>query len=129
MSAPKAHVLAIDDEPGIRDMLASLLVMEGYDVATAESGSDAVAVAQQQRFDVVITDYSMPGMDGLETLRALKAIDPELAVIIATGYASEDTLRSCRAGGAYDTIRKPYEVDDLLQAIERALEQKATAPR
>ncbi|SET76581.1 response regulator [Stigmatella erecta] len=116
----RASVLVIDDEPGIRDMLSYELSQEGFDVETAENGMAAVETLRRRKFDLAITDLKMPGMDGVETVEALRALDPDIEVIVATGYASVETAVACMKHGAYDYIQKPYDVAELKLLLERA---------
>ncbi len=119
----RASVLVIDDERGLRDLLAYELSQEGFEVTTAENGMAAVEAVKRQRFDLAITDLKMPGMDGMQTLEALRQIDPDLEVIIATGYATVDTAVESLKRGAYDYIQKPYDLNDLKALLERAMEK------
>ncbi len=116
-------ILIVDDEPGIREMLDYELSLEGFDVETADSGMAAVEALRRRRFDLAVTDLKMPGMDGVATVEALRAIDPDLAVIVATGYASVQTAVACMKKGAYDYITKPYDLDNLKQLLDRAMEK------
>lgn len=119
----KTTVLVIDDEPGIREMLSFELAQEGFDVETAESGMAAVAAVKRRKFDLAVTDLKMPGMDGSATVEALRAVDPEIEVIVATGYASVETAVACMKRGAYDYINKPYDLGELKLLLERALQK------
>ncbi|WP_224373011.1 response regulator [Hyalangium versicolor] len=116
----RAAVLVIDDEPGIRDMLMYELSQEGFDVETAENGLAAVEAVKRRKFDLAVTDLKMPGMDGVQTLEALRALDPDIEVIVATGYASVETAVACMKRGAYDYIQKPYDPAELTLLLERA---------
>jgi DNA-binding NtrC family response regulator len=121
----------IDDEEDLRDMLEFILTAQGFEVATVDSGLAAVELARRQRFDLAITDMKMPGMNGIETLTALKELDPSMEVIVATGYASEQTAAECMKRGAYGYLRKPFELSDLRALIARALKvdlQEPTTP-
>jgi DNA-binding response OmpR family regulator len=119
----RAAVLVIDDEPGIRDMLAYELSMEGFDVETAESGMAAVEAVKRRKFDLAVTDLKMPGMDGVATVEALRSLDPDIEVIVATGYASVETAVACMKRGAYDYIQKPYDLAELKLLLERATQK------
>lgn len=119
----RAAVLVIDDEPGIRDMLAYELSMEGFDVETAESGMAAVEALKRRKFDLAVTDLKMPGMDGVATVEALRSLDPDIEVIVATGYASVETAVACMKRGAYDYIQKPYDLAELKLLLERATQK------
>lgn len=102
-------------------MITFVLEREGFAVETVESGEAAIKRFKEQSFDLVLTDLKMPGLDGFSTLRALRALDPALTVIITTGYASKETGDSCRRAGAFDLILKPFELPDLLSLLHRAL--------
>jgi CheY-like chemotaxis protein len=116
-------VLVIDDEPGLREMLAFELSMEGFAVEAVESGLAAVEALRKRRFDVAITDLKMPGMDGVQTIEALRRVDPEIEVIVATGYATVETAVACMKRGAYDYIQKPYDVLEVKVLLEKAMER------
>ena len=105
MSGTRGQLLVIDDEEDIREMLEFVLSREGFVVVTVDGGLAAVELVQKRRFDVAITDMKMPGMDGLETLAALKKLDPAIEVIVVTGYASEQTAAECVRRGAYGYLR------------------------
>lgn len=123
-----ARMLVIDDDPGVREVLKLALVLEGFDVVEAESGDVAVAAATTHAFDVAITDLKMPGMSGLETLAALRQIDPSLPVIIASGFLAEEVAAECLSLGALACIRKPFDLEDLLSLVQRALRERVGAP-
>ncbi|MBI3325109.1 MAG: response regulator [Nitrospinae bacterium] len=124
MDQTQATVLVIDDEQEMRNLLTDKLSQEGFEVITAESGMAAVEVLKRRKCDVAITDLLMPGMDGVETLTALKAIDPGIEVIVATGYATVETAIVCMKRGAYDYIQKPYDLMEIQLLLERALQKK-----
>jgi CheY-like chemotaxis protein len=124
MQLERASILVVDDEPDILNMLAFELRHEGYQVVTAHSGVHAVEAARRQPFDVVVTDLKMPGMDGVATVAALKQLDPDVEVMVATGYASVDTAVACMKGGASDYLCKPYDLSDLADRLAQALERR-----
>jgi DNA-binding response OmpR family regulator len=117
-------VLVIDDEPDMREMLAFSLPANEFEVVTAEGGRAAVELLGTRRFDVAITDLKMPGMNGVEIVSALRELDPDMEVIVATGYASLETALACMKHGAYDYIRKPYDIAELRHLILRAVEKR-----
>jgi DNA-binding NtrC family response regulator len=125
MTASRGRLIVIDDEEDLREMLEFLLSRDGFEVVTVDSGMAAVALARDQKFDLAITDLKMPGMNGIETLTALKALDPSLQVIIATGYATDQAAAECMRRGAYGYLRKPFELADLRAVVERALDERA----
>ena len=124
MKAQPAKLLVIDDDPGVLEAMKLLLVMEGFDVVDAESGAVAVAAARTDAFDVAITDLKMPGMSGMETLAGLRQIDPSLPVIIASGFLAEGVVAECLSLGAFACIRKPFDLEDLLALVQRALRER-----
>ncbi len=118
----KALIHLIDDEPIIHDVLGQLLETEGYQVEISSSGEEALKKFEEQKFDLVLLDLLMPGIDGLEVLKEIKKFDPEAPVIIITAYASVESALSAIKMGAYDYIQKPFKNDELLMTINRALE-------
>ena len=120
----KGIIHIIDDEPVIHDVLAQLLTSEGYEVEISGSGEEAMAKFPSQSFDVILLDLLMPGIDGIETLRRIKRIDPQAAVIIITAYGSVESAISAMKIGALDYVQKPFKHDDLLVVLEKALERK-----
>ncbi len=123
-SAPlaPANVLVIDDDAAVCRTLGSLLTAEGHKVATAQSGKDAVKLLQSRQFDVALTDLLMPEMDGLETMEALKDLDPDLEVIVLTGHAALRVATEALKRGACDYLQKPVSLLELVAAVERAVE-------
>lgn len=119
----RATVLIVDDEPGMRDMLSYELLQEGFDVEVADSGLSAIAAMKRRKFDLAVTDFKMPGMDGAQTVEALQQIDPNIEVIVGTGYATIETAVDCMKRGAYDFIQKPYNVHELVLMLERAMQK------
>ena len=117
----KRRVLVIDDEPGMRETLDTVLSWEGYEVDTAECGEAAIEQAKSCEFDLAITDLRMPGMGGDEAITTLKRIRPNLAIIVVTGYASDEAAVRCTRKGALGIIRKPVEIDALLELVETAI--------
>jgi DNA-binding response OmpR family regulator len=117
-------VLVIDDEPDMREMLLFSLPSNEFEVVTADGGRAAVTLLGTRRFDVAITDLKMPGMNGVETVAALRELDPDMEIIVATGYASLETALACMKQGAYDYIRKPYDIAELRHLILRAVEKR-----
>ena len=123
-SAPlaPAAVLVIDDDAAVCHTLASLLGAEGHTVVSAQSGKDAVTLLQSRQFDVVLTDLLMPEMDGIQTMEALKDLDPDLEVIVLTGHAALRVATEALKRGACDYLQKPVSLLELSAAVERAVE-------
>ncbi len=119
--ATKGNLLIVDDELIVRDSLGKWFREEGYDVTVAESAQEALAKMAAQRFDLALVDIKMPGTDGVELQRRIHEIDPEMIVIIMTGYASVETAVTALKNGAYDYVTKPFDPDDIAHTIHNAL--------
>jgi len=124
MSA-KGLIHIIDDEPVIHDVLSQLLASEGYDVEISSSGEEGLQKHPGRAFDLILLDLLMPGMDGLEVLKAIRKIDPKAVIIIITAYASVESAIEAMKFGAYDYIQKPFKHEELLLTIKRALDHKS----
>ena len=121
----KGRILVVDDEPSMRTTLSILLKREGYGVSLAESGAEALPMLAPGEYDMILTDLKMEGMDGIELLRHIKAVDPQAEVLIFTAYGTIATAVEAMRLGAYDYIGKPFDEEELLLKIARALERKA----
>jgi len=122
-------VLVLEDDPELRQVLESLLSDEGYAVSVAESGERAVELARERRFDVIVADIRMPGMDGLDTVQHLRGHDPQLQSLVMTGYASEeDPIRALHIG-VQSYLRKPFSLDDFLVRVRELAEKNQAARR
>jgi two-component system response regulator PilR (NtrC family) len=120
----KGLIHIIDDEPIIHDVLSQLLTSEGYETEVSASGEEGLQKFGLQPPDLVLLDLLMPGMDGIEVLKALKRINPRSLVIIITAYGSVESAIEAMKIGAYDYIQKPFKHEELLLTIGRALEHK-----
>ena len=125
MSA-QGKLLIVDDELSVRDSLRKWFHEEGYDVGTAENAGEALTLLAQQRWDAALVDIKMRGTDGIELQRRMHEIDPQLAVIIMTGYASVETAVAALKNGAYDYVTKPLDPDEIAHLVNKALEHKHT---
>ena len=114
----------IDDEPIIHEVLGQLLESEGYQVEVSASGQEALPKYDEQRFGLTLLDLLMPGMDGIEVLKAVKKKDPQAEIIIITAYASVESALAAMKIGAFDYVQKPFKHEELLLVIRRALEHK-----
>ena len=117
-------VLIVDDEERVVQSIAGVLEDEGFQVAKAKSGEEAIKVFQQEEPDVTLLDIWMPGMDGIEVLKRLKWIAPECQVIMISGHATISTAMTAVKLGAFDFIEKPLSLDVLLMTIRRALDHQ-----
>lgn len=121
------RILVADDDFGPRRLLQQALPKAGYSVEVAEGGQAAVALGNAQSFDLAMLDVMMPDLDGIDVLRALKAVQPELIVIMMSAFGSIDTAVEAMKEGAYDYIRKPFNLDEIALTIQRALERRQLA--
>ncbi|HXZ87820.1 MAG TPA: sigma-54 dependent transcriptional regulator [Candidatus Binataceae bacterium] len=120
-----AKLLIVDDEKNIRTSLAAFFGRHGYEVRTAESGQQALALlSEQDALDLVLTDYRMAEMSGYELLKEIKGRDPDLMVILMTAYATVEGAVAAMKAGAYDYLTKPFSLDQVEHAVERALETR-----
>jgi two-component system, NtrC family, response regulator HydG len=118
------RLLIVDDELSVRDSLSKWFREEGYDIGTAENANDALSRMAEQKFDAAFVDIKMHGTDGIELQRKMHEIDPNLVVIIMTGYASVETAVTALKNGAYDYVTKPLDPDDISHLLEKALAHK-----
>lgn len=118
------RILIIDDEPSQRQALAGFLKKKGFEIEKAESGLAGVRMVEKLAIDLILTDFKMPDIDGLEVLQRVKAINPEIDVIVMTAFGSiESALQAMRAG-AVDYLSKPIDLDQLELVINKTLERK-----
>ncbi|HTG14703.1 MAG TPA: sigma-54 dependent transcriptional regulator [Blastocatellia bacterium] len=116
-------VLVVDDEKNQRETYTIILEADGYAVTTAQSGEQALRLAKENDFDLVLTDYKMAGMDGLTLLSELLKIDPSIIVVMMTAHGSVDSVKEALRGGAFDYLGKPVDRDELLRVVQSALER------
>jgi len=127
----RPRILVVDDQTEILDLTRIVLTGAGYEVTTARTGEEALRHARSTSFDVALLDINMPGMDGWETLRLLKA-DEEIADLPVVMFSVKSEVRDKVFGlqeGAEDYISKPFEVDDLVERIARVLSRPRASER
>jgi two-component system, NtrC family, response regulator HydG len=122
----QGKLLIVDDELSVRDSLGKWFREEGYEVTTVENASDALNRLAEQRWDAALVDIKMHGTDGIELQRRMHEVDPELIVIIMTGYASVETAVTALKNGAYDYVTKPLDPDEIAHLVKNALAHKRT---
>jgi len=129
---PRGHerVLVVDDEDMVREVARDLLAELGYEVDSVSSGQEAVRLIQSapERFDLIILDMVMPGMDGLETIGCLRRIRPDLRVILVSGYDSDEKIRRALQSGYVEFMQKPYKINDLATLVRRILQSEKPPP-
>src|SRR5690242_11564440 len=109
----KANILVVDDELSMREFLSILLEGEGYAVEQAESADEALARMEGAHFDLVISDVSMPGLDGIALLSRIKSISPDTAVLMITAFTTAEQAVEAMKLGAYDYLAKPFKVEEV----------------
>jgi two-component system, NtrC family, response regulator PilR len=120
-----ANLLIVDDEQGMRQLLTLVFARAGHQVRTAENGRRALELLREQAADLIVSDVKMPDMSGIELLRAVRGLLPDVAVVLMTAFATVETAREAFKLGADDFIQKPFDVDELKLIVERALEKLA----
>lgn len=119
---PKGSILVVDDEAEIREGLEALLASEGFEVVLAATGEEGLRKLEEQPFDLLLLDVSLPDRSGLEMLRDIRQRDPNLSIILITAYGSIDMARAAFKSGAQDYITKPWSNDELITQISLAVE-------
>ena len=117
-------ILLIDDEVAYVNVLSNRLKKRNFYVAKAFSGSEAIQILRRQDFDIAVLDLKMEDMDGIEVLKILKKMDPQLAVIMLTGHGSAKAAREGIEQGAFDYLTKPCELDELIAKIHDAYRKR-----
>jgi two-component system response regulator HydG len=119
----KTNVRVVDDLRSIRLTLSGILEDEGYNVVMAENGYQAIEAAKQTPFDLVFMDIKMPGINGVQTFRELKKVNPQASVIMMTAYSVEDLVKEALEEGAYAVVYKPFDIEKIVSIIESALQK------
>ncbi|NOX97409.1 MAG: response regulator [Nitrospirae bacterium] len=118
------HILVVDSQQDMRDVLADILQDEGYRVTTVENGYEALERVRAISFNIVIVDIKMPGLSGMKLIRQLREVDSKLTIIIMTGYSSLETAIEAGRAEVYDYITKPFQAEEMLLAIKRAVKEQ-----
>jgi len=122
--AEKTRVLVVDDDADLARTTALILQGKGFAVNVAADGLAAIRQIEQNPFDIALMDIKMPGMDGVETYKRIKTIQPDIAAIMMTGFSVEDRIQEALREGALAVLTKPLDVDRLLELIEEAVAQR-----
>ena len=122
-----ARILLVDDETDFTDTMSQLLRNRGYQVTAVNSGESAIKALGQGRYDVMVLDLKMPGMDGMATLKEAKKLELFTETLILTGHATISTALEAMKLGAYDYLTKPCDIDELVQKIQGARKKKGAA--
>ncbi|MBI0578140.1 response regulator [Neobacillus cucumis] len=121
----KEKILIVDDQFGIRILLNEVFQKEGYQTYQAANGIQALDIVKKHDPDLVLLDMKIPGMDGIEILKRMKVIDPEIRVIIMTAYGELDMIQEAKDLGAITHFAKPFDIDDIRAAVKKHIPQKA----
>jgi len=124
-----ASILLVDDDAAFRHVMSGELRRLGHDVATAASGEEAIARVEAQEPEIVLLDLRLPGMDGLEALKAIRAHNSGIEIIMLTGHGSIDTAIESIKVGAFDYVTKPCPLDEIQVRVQRAIERRALKQR
>jgi len=119
----KTNILVVDDLRSIRLTLGGILEDKGHNVVTVEDGYQAIEAVRKSHFDAIFMDIKMPGINGVQTFREVKKIDPKAAVIMMTAYSVEDLVKEALEEGAYAIAYKPFDIDRIIALIEELLER------
>jgi DNA-binding NtrC family response regulator len=123
------RILVVDDEEGMRELLAEYLRAFGYDVTLAENGREALGLYSKGKFDVVVSDLMMKPVNGMELLGELIKTDPDVLFIMVTGYPSIGSAMEAIKKGAKDYLSKPFNIDEIKLKIERVLLERSLKGR
>ncbi len=115
----KGKVLIVDDQFGIRILLNEVLHKEGYQTFQAANGVQALEILNTKSPDLVLLDMKIPGMDGIEILKRMKAVEPDIRVIIMTAYGELDMIQEAKDLGALTHFAKPFDIDDIRKAVAK----------
>jgi CheY-like chemotaxis protein len=121
VNQPTARILCVDDEDIVLDSFRKILVLDGYSVDTVLTGPEALGLIQTHHYDFVFTDLRMPAMAGVEVVKSVKHMRPDIDVIIITGYATVETAVECMKFGAMDYVQKPFTEDELRAFVKKAV--------
>ncbi len=119
------RVLLVDDDEDFLEIMSQRMKARGMEVVTASSADDALGRIENDTFDAIILDFMLPGMDGLQTLREIKAKKPELQIILLTGYATIEKGVEAMKLGAMDVVEKPADLEVLAEKIRKAEARRA----
>ena len=125
MNNKNDKILVADDDAVIRKGVLRILTEEGYEVETVSNGRAALERLEVTQFKLLVTDLKMPGMSGLEVLKSIRTFQPELPVVLMTGYAAIDNAVEAMKNGATDYLAKPFENDELIEKVKNAIKNRA----
>jgi two-component system response regulator PilR (NtrC family) len=124
MTENTPHIMVVDDELSMREVLELMLTKEGYEVTCAENGRTAIGLLENSQYDLMLCDIKLGDISGLDVLQASKKNNPDTVVILISAYASTETAVEAMNAGAYDYVPKPFDKDELMQTVAKALDLK-----
>ena len=124
--AQAVRIMVIDDEPSVLESFKMILKIKDYEVETFPDGPSALQNLTKGKFDMAFIDYKLPVMDGLEVLRRIKELDPEVEVVIVTAYATDASHANAITLGALEYLRKPFLMEEIYELVERGLKRRRT---
>ncbi len=122
--ARRASLMVVDDDPVTLELMGEVLSGEGYHVTLARTGDEALRLCGKEHFDLVLTDVRMPGISGVELLRAVKQTSPDTVFVVMTAFGTMDTAIQVIREGGYDYLSKPFKMDEVRLVVKRAIEQQ-----
>lgn len=122
ITSSKTSILILDDEPIVSKRLQPALEKIGYEVESFYKSADAMARVRERRFDIVVTDLKMEGIDGMQFLAEVKKLSPSTEVIVITGFATLDTAKESMRKGVFDFLAKPFKLGEIQEVIRKAEE-------
>ena len=125
MSLTAGKILVVDDDPGMLDTLMDVLSATGYETSVAASGNAALEMAQAGRFDLVLMDIQMPGLNGVQVLHALRVLDPTIVVIMMTAYTGDELVAESQRTTGFSVLSKPLDLDQVLPLVKSIVSSRA----
>jgi DNA-binding response OmpR family regulator len=125
MSLTAGKILVVDDDPGMLDTLMDVLSATGYETSVAASGNAALEMAQAGRFDLVLMDVQMPGLNGVQVLHALRVLDPTIVVIMMTAYTGDELVAESQRTTGFSVLSKPLDLDQVLPIVKSIVSSRA----
>lgn len=117
----KKKILVVDDDVMIREILEEILIAENYAVLSVNNGERAVENIKNEKFDLVLLDLKLNGMDGIQTLEKIKSVENNIVVILVSGYLTVESIDKATRLGMFGYIKKPFDLDDLINKVKIAL--------
>lgn len=124
VSLNENRLLVVDDEDLLRTSLVKLLTLRGYYVLSAPDGNEALRLIKENRFQLIITDLKMPGMDGMELIQEVQKLSPDTKVVVITAHGEWNTYLEAMGKGVFEYLNKPFKKDELLTVVKKALEDE-----